>query len=316
MSRPWTHFYPPATPHDLPPIRWPNLAAFVRETAETWRDSVAFTLFLPTGTRGGLTYGEVDRLSDELAVYLREAAHLAPGDRVAIQMPNCLAYPVAVFACVKAGLVMVNTNPLYTASEMAYQLADSGAAVLIVIDLFAPVVAEVLPRTGIRTVVVVGISDLLPPLARRLVRLTQKYIKRMIPRAAFRHVTFAQALAEGARRIADGADPRAYARAIGHDTVAALQYTGGTTGVAKGAVLTHGNLLANVAQGLAMWRPFMTLGREVILTALPLYHVFAFTANLMTFFAAGGRNVLVPSPRPLSNLKSVMTREQIGRAHV
>ena len=226
-------------------------------------------------------------------------------------MPNCLAYPVAVFGTLKAGLVMANTNPLYTTAEMVHQFTDSGAVGLIVIDLFATKVAEVLPKTSIRTVVVVGISDLLPPLKRFLVRAVQKYVKKMVPPITFAHTTMARALSQGADRIAAGADAKVYAASLNHDSIAALQYTGGTTGVAKGAVLTHGNLVANTMQGLEMWKPFLRFGQEVMLTALPLYHIFAFTANLMIFYVAGGRNVLVPSPRPLSNLKTVMLGEPI-----
>jgi long-chain acyl-CoA synthetase len=266
---------------------------------------------LPNGSQGSLTFEEIDRLSDQFAVYLREVAGFKAGDRVAIQMPNCLAYPVAVFGTLKAGLVMANTNPLYTTAEMTHQFTDSGAVGLIVIDLFATKVAEVLPKTSIKTVVVVGISDLLPPLKRLIISAVQKYVKKMIPPITFPHTTMSRALAAGAERIAAGADAKIYAQSLNHDSIAALQYTGGTTGVAKGAVLTHGNLVANTIQGLEMWKPFLRLGEEVMLTALPLYHIFAFTANLMIMYLAGGRNVLVPSPRPLSNLKTVMTTEPI-----
>ena len=234
-----------------------------------------------------------------------------PGDRVAIQMPNCLAYPIAVFGILKAGLIMVNTNPLYTPAEMVHQFSDSGAVGLVAIDLFASKVAEVLPKTAIKTVIVVSIADLLAPLRRLLIRTVQKYVKKMVPPITFAHISLPQALAAGAGRIASGADPRLYAQALTHDSIAALQYTGGTTGVAKGAVLTHGNLVANTRQSLEMWKPFLRLGEEVMLTALPLYHIFAFTANLMVFFVAGGRNILAPSPRPLSNLKAVMETEPI-----
>ena len=287
------------------------MPAAIREAAATYASQTAFTLGLPNGSQGGLTYAEVDRLSDQFAVYLREVAGLKAGDRIAIQMPNCLAYPVAVFGTLKAGLIMVNTNPLYTTAEMVHQFADSGATGLIAIDLFAPKVAEVLAKTSIKTVVVVSIADLLAPLKRLLIRAVQKYVKKMLPPVTFAHTAFPRALAAGADRIAAGADPRLYAKSLDHNSIAALQYTGGTTGVAKGAVLSHGNLVANTMQSLEMWKPFLRLGDEVMLTALPLYHIFAFTANLMIFFVAGGRNVLVPSPRPLSNLKVVMTTEPI-----
>ena len=287
------------------------MPAAIREASATYAKQIAFTLGLPNGSQGGITFEETDRLSDQFAVYLREVAGFKAGDRVAIQMPNCLAYPVVVFGTLKAGLVMANTNPLYTTTEMAHQFIDSGAVGLIAIDLFATKVAEVLPKTSIRTVVVVSISDLLPPLKRLLVSAVQKYVKKMVPPITFAHTTMRQALAQGAARIAAGADPKVYAESLSHQSIAALQYTGGTTGVAKGAVLTHGNLVANTMQGLEMWKPFLRLGQEVMLTALPLYHIFAFTANLMIFYVAGGRNVLAPSPRPLTNLKTVLLNEPI-----
>ena len=310
-ERKWTRFYPPGTPHELGPLKYPHMPAAIREASATYAKQAAFTLALPNGSQGSITFEETDRLSDQFAVYLREVAGFKAGDRVAIQAPNCLAYPIAVFGTLKAGLVMANTNPLYTTAEMTHQFTDSGAVGLIVIDLFAPKVAEVLPKTSIKTVVVIGISDLLPPLKRFVIRSVQKYVKKMIPPITFPHTTMASALKAGAERIAAGADPKVYAQSLEHSSIAALQYTGGTTGVAKGAVLTHGNLVANTIQGLEMWKPFLRLGQEVMLTALPLYHIFAFTANLMIMYMAGGRNVLVPSPRPLSNLKTVMTTEPI-----
>lgn len=309
--RPWTRFYHPSTPADLGPPKYPHMAAAIRDASAQYAKKPAFTLGLPNGSQGGITFEDTDRLSDQLAVYLREVAGFRPGDRVAIQMPNCLPYPIAVFGVLKAGLVMVNTNPLYTTAEMVHQFTDSSAVGLIVIDLFAPKVAEVLPKTSIKTVIVVTISDLLPTMKRLLVYGVQKYVKKMIPPVTFAHVTFARALAQGADRIAAGADPKVYAQALDLNSVAALQYTGGTTGVAKGATLTHGNLVANTVQGLEMWKPFLRFGEEVMLTALPLYHIFAFTANLMIFYLAGGRNVLVPSPRPLANLKTVMLTEPV-----
>ena len=287
------------------------MPAAIRDAAATYASQTAFTLGLPNGSQGGITYAEVDRLSDQFAAYLREVAGFKAGDRVAIQMPNCLAYPVAVFGILKAGLIMVNTNPLYTPAEMVHQFSDSGAVGLVMIDLFVGKVAEVLPKTAIKTVVVVSIADLLAPLKRLLIRAVQKYVKKMVPPITFAHIALPRALAAGADRIAAGADPQLYAKALNHDSIAALQYTGGTTGVAKGAALTHGNLVANTTQSLEMWKPFLRLGEEVMLTALPLYHIFAFTANLMIFFMAGGRNVLVPSPRPLSNLKTVMLTEPV-----
>jgi long-chain acyl-CoA synthetase len=310
-NRPWTRFYHPDTAVDLPPLAWPHLPAFIRDAARRFADRPAFTLYLPNGTQGTLSYGEVERLSDDLAVYLREVAGFVAGDRIALQMPNCLAYPIAVFACLKAGLVMVNTNPLYTPAEMAHQFTDSGAVGLIAIDLFASKVAEVLPKTAIRQVVLVNVADGLSPLKRVIVRAVQKYVKKMIPPAPFPHVPFGRALSQGRARLASMGSFPGYDAGLTAQSTAALQYTGGTTGVAKGAMLTHGNLLANVLQGLEVWKPRIELGTEVMLTALPLYHIFAFTANLMIFFAVGGRNILIPSPRPFTNMKLVMEREPV-----
>jgi long-chain acyl-CoA synthetase len=311
MTRPWLRFYHQQTAKDLPALTWPHLPAFIREAARRFADNPAFTLYLPNGTQGTLTYAEADRLSDAFAAYLREVAGFEPGDRIALQMPNCLAYPIAVFGCLKAGLVMVNTNPLYTAAEMTHQFVDSGAVGLIAIDVFGKKVAEVLPHTKIRHVVLVSVPDLLPPLKRVVVRTVQKYVKKMIPPITFAHITFPEALRQGEAKQRAGANVIGYVATLGQESIAALQYTGGTTGVSKGAVLTHRNLLANVVASLEAWKPYLSVGREVMLTALPLYHIFAFTANLMIFFAAGGRNILIPSPRPFTNMRLVMEREPI-----
>jgi long-chain acyl-CoA synthetase len=311
MNRPWLRFYHEKTSKDLPRLPWPHLAAFIREAAATYRDQPAFTLFLPNGTHGTLTYGQADELSDRMAIYLRDVAGFKAGDRIALQMPNCLAYPVVVFACLKAGLVMVNTNPLYKVPEMTHQFNDSGAVGLVVIDLFAANAAAVLPHTKIRHVVLVSVADLLPPLKRLVVRSVQKYVKKMIPPVTFPHTAFPDALAQGAAHIARGANVASLSSGLTLDSIAGLQYTGGTTGVSKGAVLTHRNLLANVVASLEAWKPHLEFGREVLLTALPLYHIFAFTANLMIFFGVGGRNILIPSPRPVANLKLVFEREPI-----
>ena len=198
---------------------------------------------------------------------------------------------------------MVNTNPLYTAPEMEHQFADSGAAGLVTIDLFADKVAQVLPKTAIRTVIVVTIADLLPWLKRTVVRAVQRYVKKQVPPITLRarHLRARAGPRAGTRRLRRRSRGLSSRRAT-LDRVAALQYTGGTTGVSKGAVLTEGNLLANIAQCIEVWKPGVLEGRETVVTALPLYHIFAFTANLMVFFAFGGRNILIPSPRPLANL--------------
>src|SRR5262245_10842706 len=222
--RPWTRYYHEATGRELPALPWPHLPAYIDAAIEKHNERTAFTVFLPNGTQGSLTYAEAGRLSDQFAAYLREVAGFSAGDRIALLMPNCLAYPIAVFGCLKAGLVMVNTNPLYTTAEMTHQFTDSGAVGLVAIDVFANKVAAVLPNTSIRTVVVVSVADLLPPLKRFVVRSVQRYVKKMLPPVTFTHVTFPDALEAGAARIAKGADPRSYRAGLSQESLAALQY--------------------------------------------------------------------------------------------
>ena len=303
-AHPWTSQYPEGTSPEIADVTLPHLAAFVRDAADRYADAIAFTQCMPNGMNGSLRYRAVDELSDAFAAYLREACELQPGDRVALQMPNCLSYPIAAFGVFKAGGVLVNTNPLYTASEMTHQYADSGAQVLVIIDMFADRLPEVLPNTDIEKVITVKVGDFFPPIIAGIIRLVQRYWDRSIPTIDIPHTPFREALEAGRKAIDRGVDVEAYMDGLDHDSLAALQYTGGTTGVSKGAMLTHGNLLSNTRQmldmiGEAQIRP----GTEVVLTALPLYHVFAFTVNLLGFFEVGARNILIPSPRPPSNLK-------------
>jgi long-chain acyl-CoA synthetase len=257
---------------------------------------------MPNGMNGSLTYKKIDSLSDDFAAYLRETLTLKAGTRVAVQMPNCLAYPIVAFGVMKAGMVLVNTNPLYTAPEMAYQFADSGAEVLVVIDMFADRLPEVLPKTKIKTVVTVKISEFFPPIVGGVIRIVQKVWSRTLPKITVPHTKFQDALAAG-RQVKSPNKADGYVKGITSDSIAALQYTGGTTGVSKGAMLSHGNLATNTLQLITMCGSFMRPGKEVVITALPLYHIFAFTINLLGFYHIGGRNILVPSPRPPSNLR-------------
>jgi long-chain acyl-CoA synthetase len=309
-ERPWLKHYPPGTPTEIARVDG-TLADHLREAAHRYGDRLAFTQCMPNGMNGSLRFREVDRMSDELAVYLREVAGLEAGDRVAVQMPNCLSYPVVAFGVLKAGCVLVNTNPLYTATEMTHQFADAGARALVIVDMFADRLPEVLPRTGIETVVTVRISEFFPAIIARVIRLVQRFWNRSLPEIRVDHTPLQQALATGRRRLDGGGDVAAYLEGVGPDSLAALQYTGGTTGVSKGAMLSHGNLVANMNQMLAMVGEHLRRGEEVILTALPLYHVFAFTVNLLGFFEMGGRNILIPSPRPPSNLKRAFENYRI-----
>jgi len=299
-SKPWLKEYGPGVPTEFQPLSDRNMPELIRRCAQKYGDKTAFTICLDSGMNASLTYGETDRYSDELAAYLRYELGLGKGDRVAVQMPNCLAYPVSAFGTLKAGCVLVNVNPLYTAREMNHQLKDSGARVLIIIDMFADKLEKALAGTQVEKVLLVGINAFFPAMKRALVSFVLKRVRKLIPRTTVAATRLAAALAAGRRHVGTlRSDPPGLAPG---DT-AVLQYTGGTTGVAKGAELTHDNLLSNISQIYATAGPILHEGKETVLTALPLYHIFAFTFNLMIFYVAGGRNILCPSPRPPSNLR-------------
>ncbi len=281
-----------------------NLAELVAQTCARYAQQPAFTAVLPNGMFGNLNFEQVARLSDQVAAYLRGGLGLAAGDRVAVQLPNSLAYPLWAFGTLKAGCVLVNMNPLYTVPEMAHQLNDSGARALIIVDLFADKLPAVLEQTKIEHVILVRITDLFPSLIGFIAHNIMKYWNRIIPEVSVPVTTGTAALAQGANLIRDRkADVASYTAQTTANDLAALQYTGGTTGVSKGAMLSHGNLLANVAQIEERVAGEVIHGKETALAVLPLYHIFAFTANLLYFFHAGARNILVASPRPLANLQ-------------
>jgi long-chain acyl-CoA synthetase len=309
-KRPWLDHYPSDVPHDLPAVQFKNLAELIRSGASTYGKTKAFTQVMPNGMNGSLSYAQVDLLSDRFAIYLREVAGLQAGDRVAVQMPNCLSYPIVAFGILKAGLVLVNTNPLYTATEMTHQFSDSGAKALVVIDMFADRLPEVLPKTSIKTVVTVKISEYFPAVVGGVIRATQKFWSRTLPKIAVEHTKFSDALAQGSKQFSDE-KLKGYLVSVDANTIAALQYTGGTTGVSKGAMLSHGNLATNTLQLISMCGDYMRPGKEIVVTALPLYHIFAFTINLLGFWHIGGRNLLVPSPRPPSNLRRVFENYKV-----
>lgn len=309
-ERPWNSQYAHDVPAELPSIPYAHLPALIRASGTEYATQIAFTQCMPNGMNGSLTYERVDELSDDFAAYLREVVGLAQGDRVAVQMPNCLAYPVVAFGVFKAGCVLVNTNPLYTPTEMVHQFTDSGAKALVVIDMFADRLPETLPQTSIETVVTVRIAEFFPPVIAGVIRMVQKVWNRSLPPITVAHTPFTEALRVG-RGAKSPAALEGYLAGVGPDTVAALQYTGGTTGVSKGAMLSHGNLVANTLQMIQMCGGYMRTGVEIVLTALPLYHIFAFTVNLLGFYRIGARNILVPSPRPPSNLKRAFENYKI-----
>ncbi len=309
-SRPWLAHYPTDVAPELAPTDLAHIPELVRVASKTYAGTIAFTQCMPNGMNGSLTYDRVDALSDDFASYLRETLGLEQGDRVAVQMPNSLSYAVVAFGVFKAGCVLVNTNPLYTAPEMIHQFSDSGAKVLVVSDMFADRLPEVLGKTDISTVVTVKISEFFPPLISRVIRMVQKWWNKSLPAIEVPHTAFQEALASG-RAAKKPEVLSSYLTAITSDSMAALQYTGGTTGVSKGAVLTHGNLVFNTLQMISMNGVYIRPGKEIVATALPMYHIFAFTVNLLGFYHSGARNILVPTPRPPSNLKRVFENYKI-----
>lgn len=273
-----------------------TLKALAEESFARWRERPALTSMGVT-----LRYGEVERLSGAFGAFLRRELGLAPGERFAIVLPNLLQYPVALLGALRAGITVVNVNPLYTAAEMQYQLADSGAAAVLVLENFAHTLEHALAGTRVRRVVTTQAGDLFP-LARRLA--TNIVLKRKIqPWRLPTAVAFRRAFS---RKLSL---PRV---AVAPDDIALLQYTGGTTGRPKGAVLTHANMAANVAQTAAWIGAALKAGRETVVTALPLYHIFALTANLLVFLQLGGRNVLIADPRNLSALVKTLKRERFS----
>ena len=309
-KNPWLAHYPSDVPQELPPTPFANLPELFRYASEQYRKKIAFTQVMPNGMNGSLTYDQVDQLSDHFAAYLREELGLSAGDRVAVQMPNCLSYPIVAFGIFKAGCVLVNTNPLYTASELIHQFGDSGATTLVVIDMFADRLPEVMAQTAIKNVVTVKISEFFPGVVGGIVRMVQKFWSRSLPKIEVKHTKFAATLSVGKSKYSKG-KVAGYSAHLSLESLAALQYTGGTTGVSKGAMLSHGNLVINTLQMIAHSGSGMRAGKEVVLTALPLYHIFAFTVNLLGFYYNGARNILVPSPRPPSNLRRAFDNYKI-----
>jgi len=300
--RPWLASYGASIPQNLATPAYQSLADLVHRATVTHGKRRAFTCVAPNGMNGSLSFEQVGQMSDAFAAFLHHECGLRPGDRVAVQLPNGLPYPVVAFGVFKAGCVLVNTNPLYTPSEMIHQFNDSGAKVLVIVDMFADKLAEVVPRTGIGTVVLAGVPEFFPRLPETIIRGVQKVWSRTLPAVPALPVPVLRLKTALAKGRAHGTDIRTLWQSLGHDDLAVLQYTGGTTGVAKGAMLSHGNLLSNLAQMQAVSGGLMTRD-DCVLTALPLYHIFAFTANLMAFFDIGARNILVPSPRPVQNLQ-------------
>ncbi|MBO6758130.1 MAG: AMP-binding protein [Roseibium sp.] len=310
-DRPWTAFYSPDMRSTIDSASYRTIGDLVRSVSDTYGKAPAFTACMPNGMNGTLTFEEVNEMSDAFAVYLREVAGLTQGDRVALQMPNGLAFPVAAFGVFKAGCVLVNVNPLYTAEEMARQFQDAEPHALVIVDMFADKIPAATRGHPIPNIIVTQVAEFLPTWPRRIIGLVQKHWDRSVRPVEVPHIRFPDALEAGrAHRARDHIEVDTYHQTVAPGDIACLQYTGGTTGIAKGAMLTHENLILNMEQSLEMI-PAIERGEEIALTALPMYHIFAFTVNLLAFYWLGARNVLIPSPRPLSNLKRAFENYKI-----
>ncbi|QNK01030.1 long-chain-fatty-acid--CoA ligase [Dyella telluris] len=287
IERPWLAHYPEGVPPQIDINQYASVAAVVEEAFERFRHRPAFSSFGKV-----LSYGQIDELSRQFAGYLTGTLKLAKGDRVAIMMPNVLQYPIALFGALRAGMVVVNTNPMYTARELKHQLEDSGAKAIVVLDNFASTLQQVVAETHVEHIVTTGIGDLLGAKG-LLINFVLKHVKKMVPPYSLpQAVRFTDALSQGAPHPL----PKV---SLNHDDLAFLQYTGGTTGVAKGAMLSHGNMVANMMQAGAWIGKNVKPGEEVIITALPLYHIFSLTANGLVFMRLGGLNWLITNPRDM-----------------
>jgi long-chain acyl-CoA synthetase len=287
-ARPWLASYPAGVPAQIDADEFASIPEVLQTSIDKFRDKPAFTNLGKT-----LSYGEIDRLSAQFAAYLLGELKLKKGDRVAIMMPNCLQYPIATFGILRAGLTVVNVNPMYTPRELKHQLADSGAVAILVVDNFGRTVQEALPGTQVRHTIATGLGDLLGFPKGAIVNFVLRYVKKMVPDYDIPGaIRFNDVLTLGQRHELSQV-------AIAPDDIAFLQYTGGTTGVAKGAMLTHRNLVANMQQAGAWISTLVREGQETIITALPLYHIFSLTANGLVFMKIGGLNYLITNPRDM-----------------
>ncbi|MFN2645368.1 MAG: AMP-binding protein, partial [Burkholderiales bacterium] len=296
MERIWLKSYPPGVPADIDTHQYRSLVELFEKSIREYHDRPAFT-----SMGKSITFGELDRLARDFGAWL-QAKGLPKGARVAIMMPNCLQYPIAMFGTLRAGCVVVNVNPLYTARELEHQVNDAGAEVIVILENFAHVLEQVRARTPLKHIVITSLGEMLG-LKGLLVNLVVRKVKKMVPAYNLPGaVSFKQALAEGS-----GA--KLVTPLLGRDDLAFLQYTGGTTGVSKGAMLLHRNVIAALLQ-YKTWLASAVSGgeRPVIITALPLYHIFSLTVNCLNMMVVGGENILITNPRDIPGFVSELAK--------
>ena len=288
MEKVWLKNYQPGVAHEIDITQFQSIVEVFDRSVQKFRDRPAMANMDKV-----LSYGELETLTVQFASYLQNTLKLNKGDRVAVMMPNLLQYPIAVFGTLRAGGTVVNVNPLYTPRELEHQLNDSGAETIVILENFANVLEEVIGRTKVKNVIIASIGDMLGFPKRLIVNFVVRKIKKMVPAWSIPgSVRFNDALASGAARPFTPVP-------IDREDIAFLQYTGGTTGISKGAMLVHRNIIANMLQAGAWVKPVAREGQEVIITALPLYHIFSLTANLMIFTELGALNVLITNPRDI-----------------
>ena len=285
---PWYKNYPKGIPHEINPDQYSSIVEFLDEACQKFANNDCFT-----NMDQALTFAETKKLSDDFASFLQNELKLQKGDRIAIQMPNCLQYPVVLFGAIKAGLIIVNTNPLYTTKEMEYQFKDSQIKAIVIMANFAHQLEKILPSFPHINIVTTELGDFFNPVKRLLVNSVVKYVKKMVPAYSL----------HGAYKIHDalkiGAQKKYNKVSMKSTDTVFLQYTGGTTGVSKGAVLTHRNIIANMLQAREWMLPLFDEGKERIITALPMYHIFSLTVNCLIFMKLGAVNILITNPRDI-----------------
>lgn len=301
-SYPWFKSYPEGVPHEIKLNEYRSVVHLFEESCKKYSERVAFENM---GAR--LTYGQIDKLSRDFAAYLQQELGLKQGERIAIQMPNALQFPIAFFGALRAGLIVVNTNPLYTPREMEHQFRDSGATAIVIMANFASNLEKIISKTSIRHVIVTGLGDMLGGLKGAIVNFVVKNVKKMVPPYHLPNaLSFRKALARGSSL-------QLVPPEITNDDIAVLQYTGGTTGVSKGAQLSHGNLVNHNTMIVHWFNPYLKHGDEdVIITAIPMYHIFALTVNGLLMFSTGVKNVLITNPRDMKGFCKELSKHKFS----
>ncbi len=296
MENKWIKKYPKSVPHSININEYNNILEVSDEAIRKFRDRVAFSNF-----GCDLTYHGLDVYSAQLASYFQNTLQLKKGDRIAIQLPNLLQFPIVLFAAFRAGLIVVNTNPLYTAPEMKHQFKDAGVKAIVILAQFAHLLDQIIDETDIKHVVVTQVGDQLPFAKKHLINFILKKVKKMVPPYEVPHATWEEALKQGS--IKNYVQPK-----IERGDTAFLQYTGGTTGISKGAVLSHSNIIANMLQICAWMQPKLVAGQEIAITPLPLYHIFSLTVCSLALMRYGTQNVLITNPRDFKDFIKTMKK--------